>query len=692
MRSPVFTTAAMAALSFGALTAIAGEPRGPEFGNVRFTASIDLHGSTPDNDDYVATLATGDSISVSVAAAAKSKVLPTLALVAPDGTVVDPGAKSVAHGRQVVLKTFTMTATGKWAVRVGSASSTEGAYTIKFHVTSAKAQRVAKLHLGGADPTTESYAFEAAGGSTLTFSVKSTGKGAAATIRSLTGPDDADVADWSAAVVVKGGTSTIKDLPLGSATGTFHVDVGIDAGDTTCAATIAVTPPSRPKGSRAFTDEPWLNAPGLPVDGTGGQIARFAGSHISTFVPYPKVWIDDRPAAVISVGAGGAYVDVVAPSAPGDTIASVTVQNPDGQTATRAGLFHYVPQGPLDVATIEPAFVRLAQGATQQFKVTLTRVPAPPGIDVVLATTADLGSLPSTVHFPGNTSAATFNLLAGQTITSGEVHATFTSTVAADVGVVAPGTVASITPASASLVEKSQQTYTVTLASAAPSAGADVALTIPSYIGTGPSSVHIAAYKTSGTFVLTVAARRNAGSIKATLGGDALASVNVVAPTSLDLSGWTVVQQYSSMTYTFPQGTVLPVSDCIVIGKDATQSQFVSAWNAVFSSQVHYLTGAGFPDINGYETFQLKDKDGNSVDGPTIQMAQNGGFIYGRNAGQPAGQYSSWLAYAMSGVQGGLPGSGEQPAPNYPGLYISKFSDSPAGSYDFVEIYLDQLP
>jgi hypothetical protein len=692
MRSPVIASFATASLALLTSVAAAGEPRGPEIGNVRYTASIDFHGTVADTDDYVVTLAAGDKLAVTVAATAKSALLPTLVLVDPQGAVVDPAAKVKAHGRQLVVGAFTATATGKWAVRVGSSDSTEGGYTAKFHVTPAKASKFVKYHLGGADPTTTSYPFEAVAGSKLTLTLRSAGKTNAATIRAVTGPDAAEVPGWRDVLVVKGAVSVLKNLPLGSASGTFHVEVGVDTGEATCSATLAVTPPDRPKGSVAFGDEPWLNAASPPVDGIAGQVAQFTGSHISVFLPHPKVWIDDKPASVLSVAAGGGSITVVVPPAPGDTIAAVTVQNPDGQATTRSAAFHYVPQGPLDVESIEPAYARIAQGTSQTFKVTLTRVPAPPGIDVVLGTTADLGTLPPIVHIPGNTATASFALQAGQTLASGEVQATYATTISADVGVVPPGTVSAVVPDSITLVENAQQTFTVQLSSAAPTVGADVALLIPSAVGTGPGSVHVAGGKTSATFVLTAAARRGAGSIKATLGGNALASVNVNAPTSLDISGWTVTQQYSSKTYTFPQGTVLQVSDCVVIGKNATQSQFVTAWNTVFSNQVHYMTGADFPDIDGYETMTLKDKSGNVVDGPTIQMAQNGGFIYGRTAGQPAGQYTSWLAYNLNGSQGGLPGTGEQPAPTYPGIYISKFSDSPSGSYDFVEIYLDLLP
>lgn len=693
MRNPVFFAGIAALVVATPFAAWAGEPRGPAFGNLRCDASISPPYGGADSDDYVATLAAGDVISVSVAASAKSELLPAVSFVAPDGSVVDPGAKIRGGGRSASVKSFTIPATGLWAVRVSGADGTEGAYSARFHVTPAKKTRVAKQHLGGDDALTGSQEFQAVAGSALTLTIKSAGKGAPVRLLSLTGPDDLPVAGWESAVVVHGNSTSIKGLPL-PGTGTYRFEVGIDALDATWTANIAVAPPERPKGSQEFADEPRLEPRVTPLDGIVGQAARLAGGHYPVVLPYAKVWIGDTRATVLAVGPGGAYMDIVVPPAPGDTIADVCVQNPDGQAATRTAYFHYVPQGPLDVASIEPNYARVAQGLNQTFKVSMTRLATPPGVDVQLTTTAALGEMGTFVHIPGNASSATFTLTAGQELVSGEVRATYASTVAADVGVVPPGQVASITPSSLQILYSQQQVFTVALTSPAPTAGVDVALAIPAGIGSGPSSVHFGGGKQTTTFTFTAGSSRNTGTIKATLGADAFTSINVNAPTTLDLSGWKVEQKYSTLSYTIPQGTTLNVGECIVIGRNASKTQFVNAWRVTWDTTVHYLDGGSFPDIDGYETVQLKNKDGVSVDGPTIQMAAMGGYIYGRIAGTPAGSYTpaSWLAFNMSGVQGGLPGSGEQPANNYPGIYISKFSDSPTGAYDFVEIYFDQLP
>lgn len=695
MRSPVFTGGIVALVAALPFAAFAGEPRGPEFGNVKFTAAITTSYTTPDSDDYVATLAAGDVLAVSIAASGKSELLPAVALVAPDGSIVDPMAAVKGGGRAVSVKAFAIPTTGLWAVRVTGTDGTQGAYSAKFKVTPAKKARLAKQHLGGADPLAGFREFGAVAGSELTLTIKSTGAGAPVELRSLTGPDGGEVAGWQAAVVVHGNTTTIKGLPL-PATGTYRFDVGIEADDASWTGTLAISPPDRPKGSHAFLDEPALELRGSPIDGIVGQAARLTGAHFPVALPYARVWIGETPAKVLAVGPMGAYLDIVVPPAPGDTIADVTVQNPDGQSVTRPNYFHYVPQGPLDVAAIEPAFCRIAQGFGQTFRVNMTRVATPPGVDVAIATTANLGDVGTFVHVPGNASSATFVLTAGQELATGELKATYVSTVTADVGVVPPGQVAAISPTSVQILYKQQQVFTLTLSSPAPTAGADVALSIPQGVGTGPASVHFAGGKQTATFTLTGGTSRTAGSIKATLGADVLASVQINAPTTIDLSGWTVTQTSPSGTFTIPQGTTLNVGECIVIGNTATKAQFTAAWRVTWDpTLVHYIEGGSFPGINGYETFTLKDKDGNTVDGPTIQMAANGGWIYGRIAAMAAGSYGpppSWLAYNLNGTQGGLPGSGEQPNANFPGVYISKFSDSPAGSYDFVEIYFDQLP
>ena len=691
MRNPVWTGAVLALVAAAPLGAWAGEPRGPEFGNVKFAASISNSYSEGDSDDYVATLAEGDLLSVSIAATGKSELHPAVALVAPDGSVVDPMASVRGGGRSVSVKGFEIQATGLWAVRVSGADATEGAYSARFKISPAKKARLPKEPLGGDQPLTDSHEFQAVAGSELTLTIKTVGKGALVELRSLTGPDGEELTGWETAALVRGKTTSLKAFPL-PATGTYRFEVGIDSGESTWSANLAVTPPDRPKGAQAFGDDPVLEPRVTPLDGNTGQAARLTGLHFPKALPYAKVWIGDTRATVLAAAASGSYMDIVVPPAPGDTIADVTIQNPDGQAVTRPAYFHFVPQGPMDVATLEPNYVRVAQGLSQTFTVSMTRVATPPGVDVDLSSTVDFGEVGTTVHIPGNASSATFTLTAGQDLVTGELRATFASTVAADVGVVPPGQVASITPSSVQLLYKQQQVFTVALTSPAPTAGVDVALAIPQGIGTGPSTLHIGGGKSSATFTFTAASARNAGSIKATLGADALASISINAPTTIDLSGWTISQTSPSGTFVLPQGTTLNVGECIVVGKTATKTQFVNAWRVTWDSTVHYIEGGSFPEVNGYETFTLKDKDGNTVDGPTIQMAQTGGYIYGRTAGAPAGQYTSWLAYNLNGSQGGLPGSGEQPYFPYPGIYISKFSDSPTGSYDFVEIYFDQLP
>lgn len=698
MRQPsiVRTTAALC-MAAASLQAAAGEPRGPEFGASRFTAAIDAPGAETDVDDYVATLAAGDALSVTVVAEKQSALLPALSLVAPDGSPVTPEVAVKAGGRQVTLKSFAVPSTGRWGVRIAGTDATEGPYGARFSVKPAKAAKQPKTHLGGTDPLVASHAFEAAAGSTLTFTVKPAGKGAPLAVRALLGPDGREVPDWDDALVAKRGAFSAKgvELPL---SGTYRLDVGIDSGEANCAVKLGVAPPARPKGKRAFDEEPWLAGRSSPLEGTGGQPVKLTGLGFDVFRPFPKVWFGDQPATVIAAGAGGVSLDVVPPDAPGDSVVDVTVQNADGQTTTRPGYFHYVALGPLEIASLTPGGpLRIAQGAQQTFTITMTRVVQPPGIDIPLTVTGPLGSISPTVRVLGLTASATFHLDAGQTLASGRIEAAYGNTVGVDVEIVPPGAVASIEPAEADLLYGQEQLFTIRLSSAAPTAGADVTLTWPSALGSLPATVRVPGGATSATAKLVAGSKRTTGTVKASLNGDVFANVDVTAPDRVDMSNWTIVVTNTvgaaQETFTIPEGTLLDVTDCIVVGT-ASSSAFQSAWNTTFDlDHVVYFDGGSFPPIDGYERVIVRDADGNDVDLRTVQMGTGGTLMYVRNPGQAADEYASWLAYSSININNApRPGSGGTPSASFPGIYVSKFCDAPSGAYDFVEIYFDELP
>jgi hypothetical protein len=687
----------LAVVVLAAAGASAGEPRGPAFGNNRYATSIVRVGKAADGDDYVAALIEGETLSVEVASAAKSALLPTLTLVAPDGAETDPHAVAKRGGRVVSLRKFVVPVSGTWTVRVGAAGATEGAYTVRFHVAPSPTLRLAKERLGGDEPSGSEHAFQAVDGSTLSLTIESSGPGAPVAIRSLTGPDGRGVPIPADAVLVKGGRVTARGVALANGPGEYRLGVGIGTGTARCSIELRVDPPPRPRGRATLAaDEPFLGARASPMEITAGSIVRLNGSHFATTVPRPRVWFGDAEAILVGVGPLGTTLDAVAPPAADGSVVAVTVQNPDGQAAMREALCRYVPPVVLDVKRIEPAKAVLPQGAARTFTVSLTR-PAPPlGAIVTISVTGGVGSAPPSVVVPGNETQASFRLVAAESQTTGRVVASYASDVAADVAVAAPAALQSISPAEVTVLEGATSRFTLALDAPAPPAGLDVELTASPGLGTVPGWVHVEGGAASAEFDFRAGNVRASGTITAASENSVAASVVVLPPTTIDVSGWRIEQANSARTFTIPSGTVLHEGDYLVVGRSATRTQFEAFWGRTLGANVVYLDGGDqWPNVNGSETYLLKDADGTAVDGPTVAMTSGGGDDFQRRPGLAASDAGSWVTASASPVSNATPGSGQAAAPSPVGVYVSEFSDANGSGnfvYEFVELHFDRLP
>lgn len=682
------------ALAFSAARALAAEPRGPAFGSNRYATAIDRHGTVPDEDDYVAPLARGETLSVTVAAGAKSTLQPSLRLVDPDGAVLDPGATVAARGRRVVLSGYAIPKTGTWVVRVASANGEDGEYSVRFEVASPRPVRVAKQRLGGEAPMSAAHEFDAVAGSTLSLTLD--GAGAPVALRSIAGPSGEEIVPSPGTVVVKGGRTTVRGLDL-AGTGGHRLVVGIDAGEATYSLTLGVAPPPRPSGAVSLAPgEPALAAVGAPADVVSGALVRLHGARFVATSPPPRVWIGGRPATVLGVNWTGSVLDVVAPAGAEGEVVGVAVQNPDGQSVARDDYLRYVTLRPLDVLSIEPAAAVLQQGAGRTFKVMLTR-PAPPlGLVVTLASEGDVGSLPAFVLVRGNESSASFSFIASPTPASGRIVASYEGQVAAEVTVTPPARLAAIEPSPATVLENSTHTFTLTLEAPAPPSGLDVELTVSGAVGGVPAWVHVDAGAIGTTFELAATNVRASGAVTATSENSVSAEVSVEPPETIDLSGWRIEQANSARTFTIPAGTVLREGDYLVIGRSVTRSQFEGYWGRTLGDDVVYLNGSDqWPSINGSETFHLKDAQGVSVDGPTVAMASAGGVVLHRRAGLAAGDAGSWTSSAASPVSNATPGTGQTVPANPAGVYVSEVADAVGSGnfiFEFVELRFDRLP
>jgi hypothetical protein len=162
--------------------------------------------------------------------------------------------------------------------------------------------------------------------------------------------------------------------------------------------------------------------------------------------------------------------------------------------------------------------------------------------------------------------------------------------------------------------------------------------------------------------------------------------------TSLDISGWHVVQRNSSVTYTIPTGTSIPAGGYVIIARDATKSAFESFWRAgsPLPSNVVYVNSAGLiPLINGSEDFTLTNTSGTTIDGPTIAMSSAAGnSVQRKDPCLAANLSTSWNVTSASSA---TPGTGAG-AGCAKGVVINEFSDALGTNnfvYEFVELHYD---
>jgi Bacterial Ig domain len=175
------------------------------------------------------------------------------------------------------------------------------------------------------------------------------------------------------------------------------------------------------------------------------------------------------------------------------------------------------------------------------------------------------------------------------------------------------------------------------------------------------------------------------------VGASAAVGVTVSNATATDISGWTLIQANTAITYTIPAGTTIPADGYVVIGRQATKSAFQTFWGVTLASNVVYINANGaFPQINGSENFTLKNASGTVIDGPTISMSSAADQdLQRKDPCLAAGTTSSWNILATTSAN---PGSGAG-AGCAKGVVINEFSDaSGTGNfiYEFVELHNDK--
>lgn len=170
------------------------------------------------------------------------------------------------------------------------------------------------------------------------------------------------------------------------------------------------------------------------------------------------------------------------------------------------------------------------------------------------------------------------------------------------------------------------------------------------------------------------------------------------APGGCDISGWTIHQLESEKSYTFAANTLIPAGGLLVLSRNSDQAAFESYWSTYTSSSISFGAdvvfvngGTTVPQINGDETYEIKDASQVSIDGPTVAMpALDDESIHRLDSSAAASVEGSWSRLLDTAA---TPGSSSMTTNGSAGVVISEFADAGSGdtnyNYEFVEIFCD---
>jgi hypothetical protein len=424
-----------------ALTAglsLAAEPNGPRFGNATITSEIRTAFETEDQDVYVESLAQGETLRVRVAATKNSELLPLVEVAGPDGLVRVVEFKSKKGGRLVLSKSIPIDMTGRWAVYVRGAATTEGGYAAKFKIGAQKSQVFKAVAVGGDAGATVTQRFEAVEGAVAAISVKSGKKGARARFNLVIDPAGGSVGDSVTGVKTKGPKASIKKLTLADGDGAYGVVLSAPEGAATVTVKVALAPPrSRPRGKIAIaSEEPYLGEVDEPLEGFAAKSFPLVGANLDTD-PRPDVWFGERRASVVNATGGGTTLNVIPPDFAIGTTVPVEVIAPDGQAIRRETYFTYLepeddggaPSSTLAVVGITPDVLNIDGNKTQAFEITINEDAPPGGVFINLVANNGIGQVPPTVRVPTNGRRASFLFRAVNANVAGTVQATYNASV-----------------------------------------------------------------------------------------------------------------------------------------------------------------------------------------------------------------------------------------------------------------------
>lgn len=163
-----------------------------------------------------------------------------------------------------------------------------------------------------------------------------------------------------------------------------------------------------------------------------------------------------------------------------------------------------------------------------------------------------------------------------------------------------------------------------------------------------------------------------------------LSATTPAMPTSLDLSGWRLVNDNRQFEVTFPEGTVIPAGGFLVIGRAVDRAGFEAAWGPL-DPDVAYLDSGDNLLVNATpRPYTLLDAAGEVVDGPTVTIAA-GTSTARRDACGNAADRAAWSSRPHAEAD---PGRGAPPACGA-GIVITEMSDADDFRNEFVELWFD---
>ncbi len=606
------SAAALAALAALAAAALAAPNRGvPAVNGDKLTGSLSPAG---DSDAFVLDLSEGGLLSVKVAAGKGESLLPVISVLEPDGSSLPLAGFTKGDGTaKPQLKNLPLSETGLHAVVLTAGGSTTGVFTVSFKTkTPTKSKTLAN---SVPDGSTLDIGFTGDDGALLTFKAKATSGPGLASVAVLD-PGAEEVPGASAFITTSGSTTQGKGIPLGQGFGRYGLRLTGAAGGATLAdVQITVKFAKAAKSTRTLLPEPRI-ASVAPANGVEGSSVTINGSDL---VAGARAWFGEEEAA-LSVGSSAAAT-TTAPAGFDPTLnipVIVTLQNPDGQTATRAAGFTYLATPTL--ASVGPALsplgggVALTLGGTNfrsGYRVTVGGADAA----AVTAVSSTQITCTSPAHAAGGTEVVVIDEFGRATAPlAGHSY-------------VAPPVLDSVSPSLSPLAGG----VSLTLAGSGFRAGATVAVggTAATGVSVGSSSSITCTSPAHAAGAVTVVVSDEFGQSSSAVGGHAYVaapSVTAASPSVLPLSGGQTV----TLTGTdFRTSTILTVGGTAIPGRivnSATSLSFTAPAKSAGAAAVKVedefgqssttsavLSYAGAPTISSVSPAQVQAAGGQTV-------------------------------------------------------------------------------